>query len=285
MTPEIELVLLKVDKNWSRDYIIRFLYVELAPCFQRDLNFFLASYEEKLAKYKTKSFCQGTKIVCSTLADYYIKIFAMFGINARKIIATSAEIPLYALVVEGDIGYYFLDPLNDLFPNQYGLQTSYFGTIPHYKTVQKNFPYLKSFEELQLRAMDIETGIHEDGIYTSDIIKKLRETFLLRAKICKQFNLSSKDAYSLSKKKLEFINDNLINIGNVPGLFERMKLYCYLRNNLFDREEREFTDIIFDLSQPNNPHLHFMIAYPNYNKEVYEETVDENKHYTLNRIE
>lgn len=71
----------------------------MAPFFQRDLNYFLASDEEKMAQYNTGFINRGTKIVCSTLADFYVNLYEVFGIRSKKIAANSAEIPLFAIIV------------------------------------------------------------------------------------------------------------------------------------------------------------------------------------------
>ena len=47
ITNEMKEIINKVDKSWPKDYIIRYLYISLAPFFERDLNYFLLSDEEK----------------------------------------------------------------------------------------------------------------------------------------------------------------------------------------------------------------------------------------------
>jgi len=56
MTKRIESVLQQVDFYWTKDLIIRFLYKELAPCFYRDLTFYLASKEEQKNSLKMEVF-------------------------------------------------------------------------------------------------------------------------------------------------------------------------------------------------------------------------------------
>ena len=137
MLDEMQKIINNVDKSWSKDLIIRYLYVRLAPFFKRDLKYFLASEEEKYKEYEKGFINRGFDIVCSTLADYYVDLFSSLGINAKKIVANSAKIPLFALIVEGDNGWYFLDPINDLFSNQYGLETTEFGINFFYIRIYK----------------------------------------------------------------------------------------------------------------------------------------------------
>ena len=41
MTEQMLKIIDSVDKHWDKDIIIRYLMVNLAPFFKKDLNFFL----------------------------------------------------------------------------------------------------------------------------------------------------------------------------------------------------------------------------------------------------
>ena len=41
MTSNVLAVLDVISKNWSKDEIVRYLYVKLSPFFQRDLDYFM----------------------------------------------------------------------------------------------------------------------------------------------------------------------------------------------------------------------------------------------------
>lgn len=284
MPQDIMEIIESVDVSWPKDYIIRYLYVKLAPCFQRDLNFFLASYEEKLSQFKEGFHDRGTKIVCGTLVDYYLKILNIFDIETKKIIATNAEIPLFALIVHGDRGWYYLDPLTDLFNNQYGLQTRFFGRTPRYKEVRDNYPNLVQFSYDTLRQMDSELNILKGNLYTSDIFDILRREMITRSIASKILDVDIADSHSLTKKKLQIINDNLINLGRIPGLYERSYMYGFIRGHIFDRIEKTNTEVVFNLDDPTNISLNFIIDYPDYEREVYGEFTDDRGQYFLSRI-
>ena len=159
MNEQIAEILRQVKFEWPKDYIIRFLYVKLAPIFQRDLDYFLASDEEKLKQFNQGFINKAPYIVCATISDLYVEIFKKYGIKAERVIANSAQIPLFALVVEGDKGLYFLDPLNDLFRNQYGLRPNYFGKIPRYKTVNTSHPNLVNLDHAYIDTIDNALGL------------------------------------------------------------------------------------------------------------------------------
>jgi len=284
MSEDMLKVIASVDRSWPRDYIIRFLYINLAYCFERDIHFFLATKEEQLAQYK-KGFIKHEKyIVCSTLIDHYIKALAVFGIKARKITATSTQIPLFAMIVEGQLGYYFLDPLNDLFRIQYGLKTCYFGRHSPYKLVKDNHPYLRSIDEDYLKKIDSDLKVHPNNINTSDIFDVLREEVIVRSISSRFFDVDPNDSYGLTIKKLEFIKDHLINLGKVEGIIERNMMYGFIRGKLFDRLERSHTDVVFNFDEPFNIKTNFVVSYPNHEQIVFEDYTDSKGQFKLERI-
>ncbi len=230
----MEKIINQVKTGWSKDLIIRFLYVKLAPYFERDLLYFLASDEEKEKEFNKGFVNRFPKIVCATLADFYVSLFKQFGINAHKIIANSAKIPLFAIIVEGDSGWYFLDPINDLFYNQYGLKATSFGMIPHYRTIHNNYPYLIKLSKEYINELD--TTLHFS--YLNPYFDKIHQQLTQRTRANKFFGLSPTLNSDLKFKKLKLCNDKLINLGHVNGLFERALLYRYLQNKIFNHSEK-----------------------------------------------
>lgn len=235
-TEEMKKVIDSIDPSWPKDYIIRFLYINLAPFFRRDIIYFLASDEQKWQEYSQGFINRGTNIVCSTLADFYVNLYHTFGIGAKKVIANSAKIPLFAVIVEGDNGWFFIDPINDLFPNQYGLKTIEYGKIPHYKTLNSNYPFLITLEDEYLEEMDKDLGIREP---LNDYFDKLHLEMTNRNSIYDHFQLEKGDYLGLFQRKMEFANDELINLGCVNGSFERNRLYLFLERTMFFRNEKK----------------------------------------------
>lgn len=282
MSEDITKILDSVDTRWPKNYIIRYLYIKLAPYFERDLNFFLASHQEQLDQYRKGFYDRGNKIVCSTLVDYYIGFLKKFGIRARKVIASKSDIPLFAMLVEGDNGWFYIDPLNDLFINQYELQSRYFGIIPTFKELQKE--KLTTFTLEELRGMDHDLKLHKFDIYTSDIFDNIRNEFRTRSIACKKLSIPLEELSELTRRKMQIVNDCLINLGNVPGLFERFYMYGFIRGQLFDKTERKYTSCQIDTEDPTDLKLNFIIDYPTSDEEVYEEVCDEKGMFTLERI-
>ncbi len=175
MNDDIQKVINNVNPSWDKDLIIRFLYINIAPFIARDLNYFCASEEEKEKQYKQGFINRFPYVVCKTFADFYVQVFNDLGIEAYCISANSAKIPLYALIVRGDKGWYFLDPLSDLLNNQYNLRTINFGIIPHYKTTNSMYPNLVSLPREYLEALDktlnpnlssyLRTVLNEPSVY------------------------------------------------------------------------------------------------------------------------
>ncbi len=243
MNEEMQKIISKVNLSWPKDYIIRYLYVNLAPFFKRDLKYFLASDEEKYRQYQQGFINRGLDIVCSTISDYFVNLFNSFGITAIKIAANSAKIPLFAIVVEGDHGWYFIDPLNDLFNNQYGLKTSEFGSIPHYKTLNNNFPNLISLPSDYIDEMDQSLGIDKS---LSSYFEKLHTVMSNRNMAAAIYKMPTNDKSAMFERKMEFANEQLINLGNVKGPFERIRLYLFLEKVMFFKTEKKNLKIYLD---------------------------------------
>ena len=264
-----------ISPSWSKTQIIRFLYVKLAPYFRRDVKYFLASYEENLRQYKQGFINNGFDIVCSTLSDFYVDLFKMFDINAIKIEATNKEIPLFALIVEADEGWIFMDPLNDLFSNQYGLRTNYFGVIPDYQgcTVKENYPFLTQYSKEFLSELDSSLNLYPGNIPLSEYFEYLHNEFTNKKNMARAFGLDKYDKPIVISKKFEYCAQHFINLGEVNGVIERSKLYNYLLRILFDRAERRDTHI--NITKENDIYVpKILIAVPGNEKIIYEEEKD-----------
>ncbi len=255
---EMQQIINSIQPNWSRDCIIRYLYIKLAPFFQRDLCYFLASDEEKYEEFKKGFINRGRHIVCSTLVDFYVSLFTSLGIPAKKIRANSAKIPLFAMIVEGDLGWYFLDPLNDLFANQYGLQTTEFGKIPRYKTLKENYPFLIFLPDEYLESLDKQIGL--DKKY-NDFFNLLHLEMTNKYLLTKYFDVDVNNKLALFQKRMEFANTHLINLGSVNGPFERVRLYLFLERIMFFKSEKPNLRIYLDQTK-ETPLMH--IEYTNF---------------------
>lgn len=251
----MEKIINQVKSNWSKDLIIRYLYIKLAPFFKRDLEYFLASDEEKERQFKEGFINRFPNIVCSTLADYYVDLFHEFGIDAKKVIATSSKIPLFALIVKGELGWFFLDPISDLFANQYGLRPYFFGIIPRYKTINRTHPEIKKLPHEYVDYLDQALEFK----YLDNFFQELHSILVNRKSAIEFFNYPPSMQIDLRDRKLQFFNDELINLGTVSGAFERAQLYKYLTDRLFDRREKHHSKIWIQDTE-NNPHIAFELA-------------------------
>lgn len=244
----MQQIINKVNLSWSKDFIIRYLYVKLAPFFRRDLKYFLASDEEKMTEYKKGFINRGTDIVCSTISDFFVNLYNSFGIKAKKIAANSAKIPLFAIIIEGDYGWYFIDPLNDLFKNQYGLKTTEFGSIPHYQTLANNYPHLITLSKEYISDIDRQLEIDKN---LDDFFKIIHYEMTNRNIVIEHFKISKENRIGLFQKKMEFASSELINIGNVNGPFERLQLYLFLERMLFFKTEKKALKIFLNTNIQN----------------------------------
>lgn len=126
MTDKINKIINETNPHWKKDEIIRYLYVKLAPYFERDLEYFFADKPKQLKMYK-EGFKKNTNlVVCKTLSEIYQNIYNEFNIKSIIITTNKKEIPHHTLIVNGDFGWYCIDLLKDLVANQLGLRTLFF---------------------------------------------------------------------------------------------------------------------------------------------------------------
>ncbi len=246
MNTSITEIINNINPSWQTDLKIRYIYYKVNSLVQKDLRYFCASDEEKYKQYQNGFVNRFPYIVCSTLADCFVDIFKSVDIYAKKVVANSAKIPLFALIVLGDHGFYFLDPINDIFNIQYNLYPQNFGVIPYYRTLRKNYHNLTHLDRKYLEELDTTLNNNIPVNYTNNYIKELKDKMCQRNKACEFLGIPKGDRVSLTSQKLVFFNDHLINIGNVKGPFERTRLYYYLFNNLLSSNEERQIDIYLD---------------------------------------
>lgn len=237
----------KVDANWEIDKILMYLYVELPKYFQRDPNYFFNTQEEKMKQYQSGFINNFPLVVCKTLSDFYVCVFNEFGIEAETVTANSAEIPLYGIVVKGDNGYYFLNPLQDLFYCQYNLRPTAFARMPRFKTVKGLYDFA-DFKKEKAYSLHSELGFNFLDDYFNELKSILvsgsageKNTFLNR-----RVDMSDEFADNIILQKILFCEKELINLGNVNGPFERAQLHKFLVDTLFDKREKKNITILCD---------------------------------------
>lgn len=276
---DINNIISQVNKSWPKNYIIRFLYVKLAPFLQRDLEFFLASDEQKLIELK-ENINRFPCVNCSTLADFYVDLFACFNINAIKIKATDAQIPLYSLIVEGDNGWFYLCPINDFLNCQIGNKTSHFGYLEGYvkSFVMPKYPHLVSISTTDIDRIDKDLNIKNLVCFWN----RLRYEIFNSNYFCQNYNINKNGSTKVVEAKLNFINNYLINLLVIPGSLEREAYYRFLIHRLFSHKERQNLQISLDLNTRlvNISHTSFETPV------IYEENIcfqNDQKTYVLER--
>ena len=291
MTKGMKEVVDSVDKSADKDIIIRYLIVNLAEFFKRDLNFYLRSEQEQAEILKRGVTYKGDgNIVCITLAEFYADLFKHFNIEAEVVKATDTLVPLYGVIVKGTNCSYFINPLADLLPSQYGMANIAYGVTPTWNTstLQSNHPYLENLSHKYILFLDKEIKRFPNGIRTDHIIHGYSSE-LTRKELKKKLHVGSISNFDAVNYKMEFLSDYCINFGHVNGLAERHKMYTYLFKNLFEGPERGMIEhhIFRDYDKdgnPINPELNIIVN--DHNKGIsanYIETRD-NGGYTLRRI-
>lgn len=268
----IESTLNNVNHSWTKDQVIRYLYIKLARFVQRDLIYFLASDEQKEYEYSKGFINRFPNIICSTLADFYVNIFNKFGINSKKVKANSAKIPLFSVIVEGENGWYYLDPINDLFSNQYGIKPFFFGVVPKYNTIQNNYKELVKLPDEYVDELDKSLDI----TFRDELFEMYHQKLAHKDNANEFFGLPRGTRIDLKERKIELYNEKFINLGNVDGLFERAQLYKYLNDRIMNKTEKKNICIKI-IGTPTNPELLFAVR-TNHEVLYYQETKKEGKY-------
>ena len=261
-----------VSLSWGKDSKIRFLYVKLANFVKRDLQYFLQEDAEKERQYSCGFMNRFPNIVCYTLAEFYCTVFHEFGIEAYVVQANSATIPSFVVVVKGELGYYVLNPLEDLLLNQYGLMPKAFGYIPRYKTINDQYPSLVRLPEEYIS--DLDKGldfIFRDAYFktTGPLMKEFKDACAILKIEEPPLN---KD---IRENKVSFFSKELINQGNVHGIFERALLYQFLNETFLNRRERNHVKVIIENGLSERPFLSYTILRRDGNSVYHEEKTKE----------
>lgn len=267
-----------INARWSKDLKIRFVYRELAPFFQRDLNFFYSSLESQLEQYQNGFLLKGNEVVCKTICMYYHRVLKKLYIESKIIVTNVKEIPHYALIVSGDFGWYYIDPLKDLMANQLGLFGKFFGIIPKYGIVSLNYPFLIHLSTSYVESLDnqlYQGGFLDD--FFEQLHLELSNDHLIR-KFCNNFLMSRFDIILF---KIQFMNDYLINLGTILGSYERVQYYWHLISCIFNKIEQKSLIVSGDLHGT----IIFEVNYLPKNQFVkFEEIQNEASEFVLKRI-
>ena len=254
-TSNLRDTLNSISLYWSNDQIIRFLYKKLASFVRRDLQYFLQDNKEKQKQYSEGFIDRYPNVVCYTLAEFYCTVYREFCFEANIVQANSASLPLFGVVVKGDLGYYYLQPLEDIFLNQYGLMPQAFGFIPKFKTLNTTYPNLVKLSDEYLIELDKSLGFSYLDDYFSSLKRKMKNF----NHACPFLHIEMPFKKDIREQKVEFFSKNLINIGNVNGFFERALLYKYLNDTLLNKREKRWIKVLINNGLSDNPYISYNI--------------------------
>lgn len=200
----------------------------------------MADDTKQLKMYKQGFKKDSHLVVCKTICDQYQEIYNLFNINCLVVTTNKKIVPHYGLIVEGNYGWYYIDPLKDLFANQLGLKTTFFGISPtKYSNITEEYPFLINLSPEYVKNLDKELKLLVNGIYMDTFFEMLH-TEMTNNKEYVFFSTNRNDQYSLMMKKLKYIKKYLINLGNIPGIYERNIFYNMLISCCFNKREKKF---------------------------------------------
>lgn len=185
----IRKVILGIDKEWSIDTIIRFVYTECGKEMSKNTDFFFSlnnklenqnlSYEEIEEIYNDDKKNGDLEVICKSSCHILKQIYDLLGFKSRLIKIKSfsstntvdgkeIEIAHWVLVVEGEKGPYVLSLASDLANIKYGFKTKHFSvSLPKFKETPSG-QIVEQYDEDEinpvllsddyLRTLDMETG-------------------------------------------------------------------------------------------------------------------------------
>lgn len=192
---KIDDIIANAPKGLSKNYMMRYLYLELGKLYRRDTKFFYGTDKDKIKIYNQEVDINDEKtvdIICKSIGEIYQEAFKRVGIKSRCIskaestTGSKSPFPHVDMIVEGEEGkLYYMNPMDDLYRIQMGAKTRRFGT----KT--EKYEGLDYFEEDEIHKMDDALGYTQYGMYMDEVFEMLRKSFLDRSKM-KQHILNEK---------------------------------------------------------------------------------------------
>lgn len=247
---KIDEIIERAPKGLSKNYMIRYLYLELGKIYRRDVNFFYGTNREKMKIYNQKVGFQDEEkvdIICKSIGEIYEAAFKRAGIKSRCISkvnsnsGSKSQFPHIDMIVEGENGkQYYMNPMDDLYRIQMGAKTKRFGT----KT--EKYDDLDYFEEDEIKQMDDKLGYTYHGMYIDEVFEMIRNEFLNRNKMKAHLlnarpELTNKDLTKefLLEYKLDFIFKFVNSSKDMRGYIELVKYYKEIFGQLLNKTERK----------------------------------------------
>ena len=282
INPNICNTLNSVSPYWGKDQVLRFLYRNLAEYAQRDLQFFMLDVDGKKAKLDEGYVDIFPNVICFTLANFYCTVFNEFGIDAKVVQANSFIVPLFGVVAQGEYGNYFLNPLEDLVLNQYGLMPKAFGIIPKFKTIRASYPDLVKLSAEYIASLDNSLNF----TFLDDYINEMRTEIRNYKDSCKFFKIDQDKypkeydkkgrpkSFDIREHKVRLFSSDFINIGNVHGTFDRALLYQFLNDSFLNRIEKKYVKVLVEDGFSEHPFISYNILKENGVISYYEEKTE-----------
>lgn len=249
----IDEILANIPKDINKNTQIRYVYLELAKKFRKDIAFFYGTDEEKSVIYakdpKLDFSNQGSlEIICKSSALIYKYVYSKIGVDVQLVEKTTkSPFQHVDLIVTGeDNKKYYLSPMEDLFKIQLGMRTKRFGSKTDKFNDMENVGELSSFSEKDVKEMDDKLGYTYKGIYMDDVVAMIREE-ALSSKILKPLVLEKYSEYEgkqipkdlYAKFKVEFLLEHMNYRKKLKGYIEYKDYFDYMLNAVLNKKERK----------------------------------------------
>ena len=247
----VDKIIENMPKDLDKNTQIRYIYLELAKLFKKDIAFFYGTDAEKRKIYDKETninFKEKSSIICKSSAQIYEYAFSKIGVKSSLIKKTTkSPFQHVDLIVTGkDDKRYYLSPMEDLFRIQLGMRTKRFGSRTDKFKELDEVGELSTFSDKEIEEMDNKLGYTYKGIYTDTVFEMIRNEALC-SKVLRPFILEKypqiqdkaipRDLYT--EFKLEFFL-NFFNYKNkLNGYIEYKDFVDYMINTITNKVERK----------------------------------------------
>lgn len=130
---KIDDIIANAPTGISKELMMRHLYLELGKIYKRDVKFFYGTDEQKMEIYNRQIDLkdeESLSIICKSIGKSYVEAFRRVGITARCFQKeTKSPFPhVDVIATPDDEHYYYMNPMDDLYRIQCGMQTKRYGS-------------------------------------------------------------------------------------------------------------------------------------------------------------
>ena len=287
---KINEIINSVPENLSEMEIVRYVYLSLGKILVADTHFSYGSTPElKRAIYekgKKQIIPDTNEIICNSGSELLAYILQRLGINATTYY-TQEDSHAETIIHTSNNKMYALNLVGDLSRIQTGRRTKYFaiGSLMEtfddsnrnrfYKEIEKFYNHpLNSLSKKELNEFDNKLGYTINGLYTEDVIFKLKDSLVKKYPDFYNGTLEEPELSRTRKRIVDFLLNNVSNLTNnncCLGFRETIRFHWSLFKSILAQEIKNLKlySCYFNGKTGNNQMISLISLYCNNNYSYY----------------